>query len=71
VGQLDDDIKALLQDGKTNRGTVFKRVVRFYQHVDGFDCVYFVKPNALRYWLKSIALRDADETFVDFKAGGY
>ncbi|MEB2780843.1 N-6 DNA methylase [Algoriphagus sp. C2-6-M1] len=69
--QLDDSIENLIKNDATNRGAAYKRIVRLYDHVDGFDCVYFIKPNALRYWLKSIALRDADETFSDFKAEGY
>jgi hypothetical protein len=30
-----------------------------------------VKPNQKRYWLRSIALRDADETLVDLLGQGY
>ncbi len=34
------------------------------------DIVYLIKPKQVRYWLRSIALRDADEMMVDlFKAG--
>ena len=69
--QLDDSIEKLIKNDAANRGAAYKRIVRLYDHVDGFDCVYFIKPNALRYWLKSIALRDADETFSDFKAADY
>lgn len=69
--QLDDSVQRLINNDTANRGAAYKRIVRLYDHVDGFDCVYFIKPNALRYWLKSIALRDADETFLDFKAEGY
>ena len=68
---LDDEIKLLMEDKVLNSGAIYKRIVRIYQRIDGFDCVYFVKPNALRYWLKSIALRDADDTFVDFKKQGF
>ena len=68
---LDDEIKLLVEDKVLNSGAIYKRIVRIYQNIDGFDCVYFVKPNALRYWLKSIALRDADDTFVDFKKQGF
>ncbi|PZX59627.1 N-6 DNA methylase [Algoriphagus ratkowskyi] len=69
--QLDDSIESLIKNDAANRGAAYKRIVRLYDHVGGFDCVYFIKPNALRYWLKSIALRDADETFLDFRDGGY
>ena len=68
---LDEEIKLLVEDKVLNSGAIYKRIVRIYQSIEGFDCVYFVKPNALRYWLKSIALRDADDTFVDFKKQGF
>jgi len=32
---------------------------------------YFIKPKAYRFWLKSIAVRDADETFADLVKMGY
>lgn len=67
----DDEIKNLLVDEFSNKGVLYKRVVRFYRHINGFDCIYLIKPHALRYWLKSIALRDADETFMDLKKEGY
>jgi len=43
------------------------RVVKVY---DG-DLIYLIKPKELRYWLQSIALRDADETIVDLYNAGY
>lgn len=69
--ELDKSVETLINNDIANSGAAYKRIVRLYDHVDGFDCVFFIKPNALRYWLKSIALRDADETFADFKKDGY
>ncbi len=54
-----------------NRVAIFNRVTRYYDHMGGFDCVWLVKPKSKRYWLGSVALRDADETFQDFKSQGY
>jgi hypothetical protein len=50
-------------------GTSYRinRVVKIY---DG-DLIYLIKPKELRYWLQSIALRDADETIVDLYNAGY
>lgn len=50
-------------------GTSYRinRVVKIY---DG-DLIYLIKPKELRYWLESIALRDADETIVDLYNAGY
>lgn len=67
----DDTIKSLIQDRLTNSGAIYTRVIRIYEHVNGFDCIFLIKPNTQRYWLKSIALRDADDTFVDFKNAGF
>ncbi|WP_147677293.1 HsdM family class I SAM-dependent methyltransferase [Algibacter pacificus] len=50
-------------------GTSYRinRVVKIY---DG-DSIYLLKPKELRYWLQSIALRDADETIVDLYNAGF
>jgi N-6 DNA Methylase len=54
-----------------NRNINITRVVRHYLHIDGYDVLVFIKPKAVRYWLQSIALRDADETFSDLKRAGF
>lgn len=43
------------------------RVLRIYED----NIVYLIKPKQLRYWLESIAIRDADETFADLYRQGY
>ncbi len=35
------------------------------------NVIFMVKPNQKRYWLRSIALRDADETLIDLLGQGY
>ena len=40
------------------------RIVRYYSK----NKVLFIKPNQMRYWLPSIAYRDADKTFADIHA---
>ncbi len=67
----EKEILILLNDAKSNKGVRFKRIIRYYNHEDGYDCVYLIKPRARRYWLQSIALRDADDTFMDLKKVGY
>lgn len=69
--QSDEKVQAMLEDAKSNGGVRFKRIVRYYNHEDGYDCIYLIKPRARRYWLQSIALRDADDTFMDLKKAGY
>jgi len=43
------------------------RVVRFY---DG-NVIFLVKPDRKRYWTRSIAIRDADETLADLREQGW
>lgn len=51
------------------RGTTLHvtRIARIY---DG-SFVFLLKPDRLRYWLRSVALRDADETLADLRAQGF
>lgn len=55
----------------TKRNIRINRVLREYLHIDGYDVLILIKPKAIRYWLKSIALRDADGTFADLKISGF
>ena len=43
------------------------RVLRFYER----NTIVIVKPDRLRYWISSTAVRDADETLVDLRRQGY
>ncbi len=43
------------------------RIARIY---DG-NFIFLLKPDRLRYWLRSVALRDADETLSDLRAQGF
>ncbi len=43
------------------------RVLRFYER----NTIIIVKPDRLRYWIRSTAIRDADETLVDLQKQGY
>lgn len=62
VDQLRDLVYA-------NYGTVLrtKRVVRFYDQ----NVIFVVKPDRLRYWIRSTAIRDADDTLIDLQEQGY
>ena len=62
---------ALISETLVNSRAACKRVVRIYKHIEGYDCVVLIKPNLKKYWLDSIALRDADDTIVDFKKAGF
>jgi len=43
------------------------RIMRLYDH----NVIYLIKPKQLRYWLRSVAIRDADATFADMVAQEY
>ena len=43
------------------------RVVRIYQE----NVIFIVKPDRLRYWIRSTAIRDADDTLVELQQQGY
>jgi hypothetical protein len=64
--QLRGKIDGLLceQQGSTLHVT---RIARIY---DG-NCIFMLKPDRLRYWLRSVALRDADETLSDLRSQGF
>lgn len=62
----EEQLKALVfDDSRESLRTV--RVVRYYHE----NVVFIVKPDRLRYWIKSTAIRDADDTLVDLQRQGY
>lgn len=61
----EGDLSELIED---NQDSVhYRRILRLYQK----DLVFLVKPNTLRFWLKSIALRDASDVMIDLVNSGY
>ncbi|MCW3806086.1 HsdM family class I SAM-dependent methyltransferase [Plebeiibacterium marinum] len=61
----DGDLSELMEN--QNESVHYRRVLRLYQK----DIVFLIKPNTLKYWLKSIALRDASDVMNDFINSGY
>jgi len=61
----DGDLSELMENQQ--EAVHYRRVLRLYQK----DIVFLVKPNTLKYWLKSIALRDAGDVMNDFINSGY
>jgi hypothetical protein len=65
-----EDLRGMLdkllheQRGRTLRVT---RIARIYDRT----LIFLLKPSQLRYWLRSVALRDADETLSDLRAQGF
>lgn len=64
--ELEGKLDSLLRE--TEHTTLLvTRVARIY---DG-NFIFLLKPDRLRYWLRSVALRDADETLADLRAQGF
>jgi hypothetical protein len=64
--ELKDKLNILLKEKKGNINIT--RIARLY---DGNTGIYLLKPDRLRYWLRSVALRDADETLADLVQQGF
>jgi hypothetical protein len=50
-----------------NSAITVTRIARIYDQ----KFVFLLKPDRLRYWLRSIALRDADDVLADLRAQGF
>ena len=57
---LDQDLENLIIN-QIGEDIHVKRILRLYDK----NMIYIIKPKQLRFWMKSIAVRDADETFAD------
>jgi len=65
---IEKYIEAVIPSRKENReSTHIQKIIKVY----GQDSIILAKPKQLRYWLPSIALRDADETFADYVKSRY
>ncbi len=64
--ELKGRLDKLLREQRDS-GLTITRIARIY---DG-PCIYLLKPDRLRYWLRSVALRDADETLADLWEQGF
>ncbi len=64
--EATEHIKSLAENAYSSNVSII-RVLKLYEK----NKVYFVKPKALRYWLRSTAIKDADESFSDSIKAGY
>ena len=65
--KLSDEAIDTIVKNKIGNSVYLTKVLRLYDK----NTIYFVKPKQYRFWLKSIAVRDADETFADLVKMGY
>jgi hypothetical protein len=64
-----DELEGKLNDFLHEQQGTSLLVTRTARLFDG-NFVFLLKPDRLRYWLRSVALRDADETLADLRAQG-
>ena len=61
ITELEKYLNQLLLDNHYPSANLrFIRIMRIYDD----NVIYLIKPKQLRYWLRSVAIRDADETFA-------
>ena len=70
---LLDELETLNQTWLRGReslgGSIYhQRVVRIYDYRDGVPTIFILKPDARRYWTRSMGLHDADEVAGDFNS---
>ena len=64
--EIDEEIKSLVE-AKYGESVYLIKIIKIYQK----NKVLLLKPKSLRFWLRSIALKDADEVFSDLIKAGY
>lgn len=60
INEPTEHIKSLIET-EYGRNAYLIKILKLYER----NRVYFIKPKTLRYWLRSIAIKDADEVFSD------
>ena len=68
--KLENLNQLYLEKGNTeNGGFFYQRVAKIYDSVQlnglKIPTIYLIKPDKIRYWTRSVALRDADELAAD------
>ena len=60
INELTEHIESLVKT-KYRSNVLLIKILKLYER----NKVYLIKPKTLRYWLRSIAIKDADEVFAD------
>jgi hypothetical protein len=66
MDELEADLYELIQNNTSTNSRIV-RMLRVYEN----NTIYLIKPKQTRYWLRSVAIRDADDTFTDLVVQGY
>jgi len=65
--QPENELRKLIYDDKNHIHLRTIRILRLYSE----NFLLLIKPDRLRYWIRSTAIRDADETIIDLRQQGY
>ena len=65
--QQEDKLRELIYDDQNHAQLRTIRILRIYSE----NCLLLIKPDRLRFWIRSTAVRDADETLIDLRRQGY
>ncbi|BCT55297.1 HsdM family class I SAM-dependent methyltransferase [Dehalococcoides mccartyi] len=65
--QKEVELRKLVYDEEKYTYLRTIRILRFYSD----NILLLIKPDRLRYWIRSTAIRDADETIIDLRGQGY
>ena len=66
INELTEHIESLVET-KYRPNVFLIKILKLYET----NKIYLIKPKTLRYWLRSIAIKDADEAFADLVDAGY
>lgn len=67
LAELETLNRTWLRGRESLGGNIYhQRVVRIYDYRDGVPTIFILKPDARRYWTRSMGLHDADEVAGDF-----
>jgi hypothetical protein len=67
---LRSGLQKLIYDNYDDTGRATLRTIRVFRYYSE-NVLLIVKPDRLRYWIRSVAIRDADETLLALREQGY
>ena len=67
---LQSGLQKLIYDNYDDEGRAILRTIRVLRYYSE-NVLLIIKPDRLRYWIRSVAIRDADETLLDLRRQGY
>jgi len=69
LAELETLNRTWLQGRESLGGSIYhQRVAKIYDYRDGVPTIFILKPDARRYWTRSMGLHDADEVAGDFNS---